>query len=519
MLAILESPSLFWVALLLPVLWTIYGAIWRLYWSPLAGFPGPKSVALTLWVEFYYDVIKNGMFMWEVEKMHAKYGPIVRVSPYELHCNDPDFFDTIYASLPAQRDKCPKFARSPDCNNATGFTVQHAHHRLRRNALAPFFSHRNTVILEDRIKSCVDRLCLNLQHHHVTQRPFNLTVQSLAATMDIFTSYSFGESLGMLADEAKALKWRDTIVHIMKALPIVRSFPFMARLVPVLPASVARVAMPDISVLMEWKQHIGNQVADVLAYKGPYAQSTRESKTKTILEELRDTSKLPPEEKTLQRLSEEGSILLIAGSETPAKVNAILWYHLLANPDKLARLRAELATIYPDPAAPLPSITTLKTLPYLESCVLEALRLQSGVSGRSPRLAPTPLQYKQYTIPAWTPLSSISVFQHYNETIFPEPKAFVPERWLTQGPDGASETIRADLKKDLVAFGHGARSCLGQSLAYAELYLLTVALATRVDLQLYETGIEDVEIQRDWTIPQPRMGSQGVRVMVKGVRY
>ena len=75
MLADLEISSIWYVALLLLLLaWIIYGAIWRLYWSPLAGFPGPRSVALTFWVEFYYDVVKNGMFMWQVEKMHAKYG-------------------------------------------------------------------------------------------------------------------------------------------------------------------------------------------------------------------------------------------------------------------------------------------------------------------------------------------------------------------------------------------------------------------------------------------------------------
>lgn len=71
--------------------------------------------------------------------------------------------------------------------------------------------------------------------------------------MDIFTNYSFGESLRMLDDEAKAFKWRETIIHIMKALPIVRSFPLMARLAPLLPTSVARVVTPDLSVLMEWK--------------------------------------------------------------------------------------------------------------------------------------------------------------------------------------------------------------------------------------------------------------------------
>lgn len=56
--------------------YTIYGAIYRLYLSPLARFPGPKIAALTRWYECYYDVFSpgGGMYMWEVEKMHQKYG-------------------------------------------------------------------------------------------------------------------------------------------------------------------------------------------------------------------------------------------------------------------------------------------------------------------------------------------------------------------------------------------------------------------------------------------------------------
>jgi hypothetical protein len=31
------------------VLWTLYGVIYRLYLSPISGFPGPKLAALTFW--------------------------------------------------------------------------------------------------------------------------------------------------------------------------------------------------------------------------------------------------------------------------------------------------------------------------------------------------------------------------------------------------------------------------------------------------------------------------------------
>jgi hypothetical protein len=62
------------LAVVFAVVYLAYGITWRLLWSPLAKFPGPKLAAVTLWYEFYYDVIKNGRYMWEIEKMHTKYG-------------------------------------------------------------------------------------------------------------------------------------------------------------------------------------------------------------------------------------------------------------------------------------------------------------------------------------------------------------------------------------------------------------------------------------------------------------
>jgi hypothetical protein len=41
---------------------------------PLSGIPGPKLAGATYWLEFYYDVIKNGCYTKEIRKMHEKYG-------------------------------------------------------------------------------------------------------------------------------------------------------------------------------------------------------------------------------------------------------------------------------------------------------------------------------------------------------------------------------------------------------------------------------------------------------------
>lgn len=47
---------------------------YRLVFSPIAKFPGPKLAAATTWYELYYDIIHKGKYIFEIEKMHDKYG-------------------------------------------------------------------------------------------------------------------------------------------------------------------------------------------------------------------------------------------------------------------------------------------------------------------------------------------------------------------------------------------------------------------------------------------------------------
>ena len=48
--------------------------LYRLFWSPLAKFPGPKIAAASSWYEFWYDVILQGQYIWVTKKLHEQYG-------------------------------------------------------------------------------------------------------------------------------------------------------------------------------------------------------------------------------------------------------------------------------------------------------------------------------------------------------------------------------------------------------------------------------------------------------------
>lgn len=201
------------------ILYAMYGVVYRLYLSPLANFPGPKIAALTDWYEFYYDVIKRGKYTWRIAEMHERYGmqtglivrafwyitrrwliemsrvgPIIRISPDQLHINDPDFLDEIYPGSAKKTDKPPRYAGMFGRGEATFSTPSHELHRTRRAWISPFFSKRSITRLEPVLQSAVDKLCGRLGGFWESGEPVNLRSAYMALTMDVINQYCFARS-------------------------------------------------------------------------------------------------------------------------------------------------------------------------------------------------------------------------------------------------------------------------------------------------------------------------------------
>jgi len=75
-------------------------------------------------------------------------GPIIRINPDELHVADPDFYDTIYAGGGRKRDKWDWITRSFGVDESLIGTLGHDEHRVRRAALAPYFSKQSVRALQ-----------------------------------------------------------------------------------------------------------------------------------------------------------------------------------------------------------------------------------------------------------------------------------------------------------------------------------------------------------------------------------
>ena len=70
--------TVLWLPFVAAALYGIGLASYRLWFSPLAKFPGPKLAALTRKYESYYEAVQNYEYLWKIKKLHQQYGRYLR---------------------------------------------------------------------------------------------------------------------------------------------------------------------------------------------------------------------------------------------------------------------------------------------------------------------------------------------------------------------------------------------------------------------------------------------------------
>ena len=245
--------------------------------------------------------------------------------------------------------------------------------------------------------------------------------------------------------------------------------------------------------------------------------TTDDQPSRTIFETIL-TSSLPTSEKSVDRLTDEAFVMIVAGGETTAKTLTNTVYHLLANPDWLKLVLREIDGIMPDSSS-LPTWSELEKIPVLTAAIKETLRISAPVTNRVQILDPDhALTYKDtWTIPPGTPMSMSIPAIHLNPDIYAAPKVFNPSRFLEKH-SSTEEVSRAN--RYYAPFHRGFRSCLGQNLAYAEIYLGLAAVLRRFKLELDDDVLRerDVDTVRDCFVGMPSPRGKGVRIRVVGER-
>ncbi|KAL8867029.1 MAG: hypothetical protein Q9174_005927, partial [Haloplaca sp. 1 TL-2023] len=390
--------------ILIPVL-----AIYRLFFHPVAKFPGPKLAAATKWYEFYFDIIKakgkGGQFAEEIRKMHMVYGPIIRINPDEVHVQDPEWYDTLYASNPTRRDKWPPAAQMVGLDLAAFGTVEHVLHGKRRAALSSLFSGRSVSNAEPGLSEQTQILSDVFQKHLTSGSIVELRTVCVSFTTDAVFQFALNESMELQKNPTRADKWRRTLVEFTKITPLVKQFAWSVALSRRIPLGVLRKLQPDMAGLLQMQQDI-----DAKAYQ--YLEDEERGRTKQTTSEKGSTSRtgrpvfqsicqsnLPASEKAVYRLGNECTAVIVAGGETTSRVLMLGMFHILNDPSIAHRLQEELDVAIPD-VEKAPALKTLERLPFLNSVIKEVLRITGLVTSRLPLTCPTEMRYRGWVIPA-----------------------------------------------------------------------------------------------------------------------
>ena len=238
------------------VLYFLGVGIYRLYFHPLAGFPGPKLAALTQWYETYYEVFKapGGQFMFQCRKLHDIYGPIVRINPFEVHIQDSEFYSTVYTASRSW-DK-PKYLKHRFASpNGVVSTPSHELHRHRRAAVGSFFTKRKVSEFVPLLQQQMNRLCKRLnQEYRNTGKAVCLEKMFGCFTADTIVLFCFDGAYNWLDAEDFHCEFVEAVRDLVNGVHLGSQFPWLAQILQSLPDSVIAHLNPLMKSVNEYNE-------------------------------------------------------------------------------------------------------------------------------------------------------------------------------------------------------------------------------------------------------------------------
>lgn len=259
--------------------------------------------------------------------------------------------------------------------------------------------------------------------------PFELQAEFQEITLDVILRAVFGFDAGpALAEARERLKaWLEALASPLSMVPFLRNNFGPRR---------------SWSPLAKMRDRIHESLDALIRERRADPGVAERDDVLSMLVGARDEDGQPM---TDGELRDELITLLLAGHETTATAMAGAVELLLAHPDKLAALRADL----PNGDA------------YLDAVIHETMRLRPPIP-LFDRMVCEPIEVLGYRIPEGTVMACNIVSAHRRPDVYEDPLAFRPERFLEAGPETYS----------WIPFGGGVRRCLGAAFALYEMRIV-----------------------------------------------
>ncbi|KAK5995578.1 Cytochrome P450 monooxygenase AKT7 [Cladobotryum mycophilum] len=446
-------------------LYTFGLIVYRVFFHPLAKYPGPFLAKITDAYQLYHAW--KGDRHLEFWRMHQKYGKVVRFGPNSVSFNSNTSLKEIY--------NFRSNVRKAEFYNAFAHPVANTHntrdkdvHARKRRVLSHAFAEGAMKEMQRYILHNVRTFCeqIGLQDGGSESKgwtgPKNMADWCNYLAMDILGDLSFGKAFHMLEspDNRFALELVEaaTTRHLLcGTMPIVDKLKFDRLLFPKLAAGRSRYMAYSKGQLTE-RTKLGEETDRRDFFY--YLLKARDPET--------------GEGFSTPELWGESNLLIIAGSDTTSTAMAATLFYLVRSPHALKKVTEEIRSKF-NSAEEIIHGQALGSCTYLRVCIDEAMRLSPSVGGLLPReVLPGGITVDGETIPEGTVIGTPHYTVHHNENYYPNAFEYIPERWMigAVNPLNGQVTTEEDVARASSAFcpfSIGPRGCIGKGLAYVEM--------------------------------------------------
>ncbi|GME32785.1 cytochrome P450 [Neofusicoccum parvum] len=407
--------------------------VYRLYFHPLAGHPGPFLAKVSDMYGAWHSLM--GRLHIETEKGHREY--------------------VIYTSMNVRKSQGYKaMLPSPGAYN-TLTSVDRSMHRRKRKVMSQGLTDQCIRRFEPTMLRHVDtfiaQLCRSAPLGEWSAEVFDMTECCRHLSYDIMGEFGFGQSF-RLQTSADNLFLVDAVNAVMRKTGVYVQWPALQKL---------RLETLFAQRGRQMREQYARLMTDLVRSRLAAGQTDSQHDLFSFLANREGGF-------SADELWAESRFLLIAGGDTASTVLASLFFYLVAYPECYRKLASEVRATFAS-ATEIRSGAKLTSCRYLRACMDEAMRMSPPVSTTLWRevCGANGLVVDGLLLPPGTDVGVSPYALHHNEQLFTDSFAFRPERWLVSPDNSAADVERA--RAAFSAFSVGPRACAGRNVAYVEL--------------------------------------------------
>nr|QTC11261.1 cytochrome P450 303A1 [Phenacoccus solenopsis] len=167
--------------------------------------------------------------------------------------------------------------------------------------------------------------------------------------------------------------------------------------------------------------------------------------------------------------------MFMAGSETTSKSLGFGFLYMLLYPEVQKKAQEEIDRVVGRDR--MPTLNDRPNMPYIESIVLESVRVFMGRTFSIPHRALRDTTLQGYYIPKDTMVIANFTGVLMDKKFWDDPEVFRPERFIDA--DG-----KVNVPENYLPFGFGKHRCMGQTLARSNIFLFTASLLQKFDFSV-----------------------------------